>query len=252
MDLGLNGKTAIVTGGSRGVGRATALSLAEEGVNVVLNYNRSIKDANETAALIKEKNGHCVTIQADLSNPEDCKRLMDETIEYFDHVDILVNNAGIWPKNWVTDITLEEWEHTMKVNLTSVFLTCQSFVIHLKERNQRGKIANVTSQAAFNGSTTGHAHYAASKAGIVNFTVSLAREVAKDGINVNALALGIVETDMIQAALDKNRSYYENRIPIGRIAQPEEIADIITFLVSNKADYMTGATLDATGGMLMR
>ncbi|MDN4091810.1 3-oxoacyl-ACP reductase FabG [Brevibacillus agri] len=252
MDFGIKGKSAIITGASRGVGRAIALALAKEGAKVVINYNRSADSANEAADLIRQKGGECITIQADIGKKEECDRLMAEATAAFGSADILVNNAGVWPKNWVTDISLAEWNHTMDVNLTSVFLTCQSFVHHLLAEKRRGKILNVTSQAAFHGSTTGHAHYAASKAGVVAFTVSLAREVAKQGINVNALALGIVETDMIKADLELKKDYYVNRIPLGRVAKPEEIADIAAFLVSEKANYITGATMDATGGMLMR
>lgn len=252
MELNLNGKTAIVTGGSRGVGRAITLALAQEGAHVVVNYNNSQSAAEETVNQIKQTGGSAIAVQANLDNPEECRKLIEAAKESFGDVDILVNNAGIWPKNWVKDISLEEWNHTMQVNLTSVFLTCQTFVQMLSEEKRKGKILNITSQAAFHGSTTGHSHYAASKAGVVSFTVSLAREVAGQGINVNALALGIVETDMIGDALQKNKDYYVNRIPLGRVAQPNEIADIATFLVSEKANYITGATLDATGGMLMR
>ncbi|MDM5201106.1 3-oxoacyl-ACP reductase family protein [Fictibacillus enclensis] len=252
MELNLNGKTAIVTGGSRGVGRAITLALAQEGANVVVNYNNSQSAAEETVNQIKQTGGSAIAVQANLDNPDECRKLIEAAKESFGDVDILVNNAGIWPKNWVKDISLDEWNHTMQVNLTSVFLTCQTFVQMLSEENKKGKILNITSQAAFHGSTTGHSHYAASKAGVVSFTVSLAREVAGQGINVNALALGIVETDMIGDALQKNKDYYVNRIPLGRVAQPDEIADIATFLVSEKANYITGATLDATGGMLMR
>ncbi|MFP3728510.1 SDR family NAD(P)-dependent oxidoreductase [Priestia filamentosa] len=252
MDLCLKGKTAIITGSSRGVGREIALTLAKEGANIVLHYNRNAENAIEIADLINQNYSKCVAVQADLAHEEGCKKIIQKGKEAFGELHILVNNAGIWPKSWVKDMSLVEWENTMKVNLTAVFLTCQSFVNHLLEEERTGTILNLTSQAAFHGSTTGHAHYAASKAGVVSFTVSLAREVAKNGINVNALALGIVETDMMGDALQENRDYYVNRIPIGRVAQPEEIAEIAAFLVSRKARYMTGATVDATGGMLMR
>ncbi|MFD2924829.1 SDR family NAD(P)-dependent oxidoreductase [Halobacillus naozhouensis] len=170
----------------------------------------------------------------------------------FGTADFLVNNAAIWPTSYVKDMSLTEWNETLDINLRSVFLTSQTFANHCLNENKRGKILNITSQAAFNGSTTGHAHYAASKSGMIGFSISLARELAKDGINVNNLALGIVETDMIKDKLEKNQNYYLNRIPLGRVAEPREIADIASFLVSEKANYITGATLDATGGMLMR
>ncbi|MBW4829082.1 MAG: 3-oxoacyl-ACP reductase FabG [Clostridiaceae bacterium] len=252
MDLRISGKCAVVTGGSRGVGRGICLALAKEGVNVVINYNSSSKAALELKEEIEKLGGKAIAIKADLGNPEDCKRLIDEGEKAFGNVDILVNNAGIWPKNWVEDISLEEWNKTIDVNLTSVFLTSQAFVRKNIEKNKPGKILNVTSQAAFNGSTTGHAHYAASKAGVVSLTISMAREMAKHNININAIALGIVETDMTKKALEEKEDYYLNRIPVGRVATPKDIANIALFLVSEPSSYITGATIDATGGMLMR
>ncbi len=252
MDLGLNGKSAVVTGGSRGVGRGICLALAKEGVNVVINYNSSNEAALDVKKEIEKLGGKAIVVKADLGNPEDCKKLIDEGEKAFGNVDILINNAGVWPKNWVQDIPLEEWNKTIDVNLTSVFLTSQAFVKKNIEKKRPGKILNVTSQAAFNGSTTGHAHYAASKAGVVSLTVSMAREMAKYNININAIALGMVETDMTKDALNKKEDYYLNRIPIGRVATPKDIANIAIFLVSEPASYITGATIDSTGGMLMR
>lgn len=140
----------------------------------------------------------------------------------------------------------------MNVNLKAVFHLSQLFVNHCLAKDQAGSILNITSQAAFHGSTTGHAHYAASKAGLVAFSISLAREVAKQKINVNNIAVGIMDTAMIRKNIEQNPDYYVSRIPVGRVAQPHEIADIGVFMVSPKTRYMTGATLDVTGGMLMR
>lgn len=252
MDLRIQGKTAIVTGGSRGVGRAIVLALAREGANLVFTYQGNRVKAEEVADEACRLGAQAKAIQLDLSDAKAAEQLVDQAANAFGRVDILINSAGVWPKSYVKDMELAEWNETMQINLTSVFLTCQRFVNHCLEQGNPGKILNVTSQAAFHGSTTGHAHYAASKAGLVGFTISLAREHAKDQINANNLALGIVETDMIKDALTKNEEYYVNRIPLGRVAQPAEIAEIASFLVSEKANYITGATLDATGGMLMR
>ncbi|NLM04027.1 MAG: 3-oxoacyl-ACP reductase FabG [Clostridiales bacterium] len=252
MSLRFSGKTAIVTGGSRGVGKGICLALAKEGANVVINYNSSEKDALEIKKEIENMGSKAIAVKADLSDPQQCKHLIDEGERVFGNIDILINNAGTWPKNWIVDIPLEEWNKTIDINLTSVFLTSQAFARKNIEKNRPGKILNVTSQAAFHGSTTGHAHYAASKAGVVAFTVSMAREMAKHNINVNAIALGIVETDMTREALEKNIDYYISRIPLGKVATAEDIANIVTFLVSESASYITGATIDATGGMLMR
>lgn len=252
MDLKLKDKCAVVTGGSRGVGRGICIALAKEGVNVVINYSRNDKAALETKKEVEKIGSKAIIVKADIGTPEGCQLLIDEGEKAFGNVDILINNAGVWPKNWIQDIPLDEWNKTIDVNLTSVFLTSQAFLRKNLEKKRPGRILNVTSQAAFNGSTTGHAHYAASKSGVVALTVSMAREVAKYGINVNAIALGIVETDMIKAALDKNKDYYLSRIPVGRVATAEDIANIVTFLVSEPASYITGATIDASGGMLMR
>lgn len=252
MDLGIQGKTAIITGGSRGVGRQTALSLAQEGANIVLTYQGNKEKAQEVVEEVKSLGCEAVSFQVNLAEADAAVGLIHKSIEQFGEVDLLINNAGVWPTSYVKDMSLAEWNETLDINLTSVFLTCKTFAKHCLERNKPGKILNITSQAAFHGSTTGHAHYAASKAGMVGFTISLARELAKNGINVNNLALGIVETDMIRESLEKNEDYYVNRIPLGRVATAKEIADIASFLVSEKANYITGATLDATGGMLMR
>lgn len=252
MDLKLKGKCAIVTGGSRGVGRGIALALAEEGVSVVVNYNKSEKSALDIINHIVKNGGKAIAVKADLGNPDDCENLINEAERAFGGVDILVNNAGVWPKNWVQDIPLDEWKKTIDVNLTSVFLTSQAFVKYNMAQKRGGRILNITSQAAFHGSTTGHAHYAASKAGVVSLTVSMAREMAQYGITVNAVALGMVRTDMVGSAIEKNEDYYLKRIPIGRLAEPEDIAKIVLFMVSDPASYITGATIDATGGMLMR
>ncbi|AKA71890.1 SDR family NAD(P)-dependent oxidoreductase [Clostridium scatologenes] len=252
MDLKLKNKCAIVTGGSRGVGKGIALALAKEGAYVVVNYNKSEKSSKDVVDEIIKNGGRALSVKADLGNSQDCINLINEAEKEFGSVDILINNAGIWPKNWIQDITLDEWKKTIDVNLTSVFLTSQAFSKNNILRKTSGKILNITSQAAFHGSTTGHAHYAASKAGVVALTVSMARELAKYGINVNAVALGIVKTDMVSKALEKNEDYYINRIPIGRVATPDDIGKIVTFMVSDAASYITGATIDATGGMLMR
>ncbi|WP_078394355.1 SDR family NAD(P)-dependent oxidoreductase [Shouchella patagoniensis] len=252
MNLGIKGKTAIVTGGSRGVGKAISYALAEAGVDIALTYQGNKDQAEDVVKEICHFGGKAIAIQVDLANTNEANQLVDRVVQQFGKVDILVNNAGVWPKSYVKEMSLTEWEKTLNVNLTSVFLTSRDFVNHCLEREKRGKIVNITSQAAFHGSTTGHAHYAASKSGLIGFAISLAREHAKDGINVNNLALGIVETDMVKEALEKNQAYYVDRIPLGRVAKPKEIAEIACFLVSEKANYITGATLDATGGMLMR
>ena len=244
---------AIVTGGSRGLGRAISLGLAAEGARVVVNYRQ---DAPKAQALVKEIAGACGTkaaaVRADVSSETDAARLFQLAEETFSQVDVLVNNAGIWPTAYVKDMTRQQWDQTLAVNLTGPFLTCREAVRRWTAAGRKGRIVNVSSQAAFRGSTTGHADYASSKAGLVTFTVSLAREVASLGIHVNAVAAGMMATDMARDALEQNEQAYLERIPLGRIAEPGEIARVVVFLASDRASYMTGATVNVTGGMLMR
>lgn len=251
MDLQLAGRNVVVTGGAGGIGSAICTLLAEEGANVVVS-DLALERAEAVAEQCRRKGVRAHAIHTDLADPADCAALVDRTAELLGSADVLVNNAGLWPTHLVTEIPLEEWHRTIDVNLTAVFLTCQRFVALNLSQGRRAKILNITSQAAFNGSTTGHAHYAAAKAGVVTFTISLSREVASKGINVNALALGMVATSMNRDVLSADRAYYEKRIQIGRIARPEEVARFAVFLVSSAADYFTGATYDATGGMISR
>ncbi len=251
MELELKNKNAVITGGSKGVGKAAALALAREGVNLIIAYN---SDKN-IALLLEELTSLGVkayAVQADLADSQDTLNLMRQATDFFGNLDILINNAGMWPTNFVEDITLIEWQKTFDVNLTASFLTCQYFIRQALKDNRPGKILNVSSQAAINGSTTGHAHYAASKSALINFTISLAREMKGKNINVNSIVLGLVETDMISDAILKDRQYYEDRTLIGRIAAPEEIAEMIVFMVSKPASYLTGSLFDATGGMITR
>ena len=253
MDLHLKDKVAIVTGGSRGLGRAISLGLAAEGVRLAVNYRRNAEQALAVVARIRSSYGvEALAVKADVAKEADVLELFRLTEERFCQVDVLVNNAGVWPTAYVKDMTEQEWSQTLAVNLTGPFLTCREAVRRWLAEGRKGRIVNVSSQAAFRGSTTGHAHYAASKAGLVSFTVSLAREVAPHGIHVNAVAAGMMATDMARDALERNAQAYLERIPLGRIADPTEIAHVVVFLSSDRASYMTGATVDVTGGMLMR
>lgn len=252
MDLKLNGKNAIITGGSRGVGRAIALGLAAEGVNVVVTARKSSKELLEVVEEAKSMGVKAYPLGVNMNNADDVQVMMKEAEALLGDLDILINNAGIWLTGWIQDIPLSDWEETMDVNLTAPFLTSQYFAKINLARQRPGRIININSQAAFNGSTTGHAHYAASKAGMVALTISMARELSSHGITVNGIALGVVDTDMIRDKIAANPGYYESRIPIGRVAQPEDIANIVVFMASEPATYLTGTTIDATGGMLMR
>ena len=253
MDLALSGKVALVTGGSRGLGEAVCRELAAEGARVIVNYRRQREQAERVASTITEGGrGEARAMPADVARGEDVAWLFDAVEAVWGRVDILVNSAGIWPTALVKDLSEEAWDQTLAVNLKGVFLTCREAVRRWLAAGRGGRIVNVASPAAFLGATTGHADYAAAKGGVVSFTVSLAREVARHGIYVNAVAPGMMETDMAREALVANRDYYLSRIPLGRIGDPREVARMIVFLASERASYTTGATLDVSGGMLMR
>jgi 3-oxoacyl-[acyl-carrier protein] reductase len=253
MDLNLEDKTALVTGGSRGLGRAICLALAEEGARVAVNYRRNPAGANEVAEAIATSFGReTLAVAGDVSNSADVTRVFDESEARLGPLDVLVNNAGVWPTAQVIDIAEEDWDSTLAINLKGPFLTCREAVRRWVAAGRGGRIVNISSPAAFLGATTGHAHYASAKAGLVSFTVSLAREVASRGIHVNAVAPGMMRTDMAHDALETNEAHYLQRIPLGRIADPEEVADTVVFLASDRASYTTGATIDVSGGMLMR
>jgi 3-oxoacyl-[acyl-carrier protein] reductase len=253
MDLELRDKTAIVTGGARGLGRAVCLALAREGARVAVNYRSSAAEAQSLIDAIRVEHAvEAIAVQADVAKASDVAELFDRVEATWGKVDVLVNNAGIWPTAYVHEMTEAEWDESIEINLKAPFLTCREAVRRWLAADHRGRIVNVVSPAAFLGSTTGHAHYAAAKAGVASFTVSLAREVAAKGIHVNAVAPGMMQTDMAREALESGLDAYLRRIPLRRIAEPAEVADVVTFLASPRASYTTGATLDVSGGMLMR
>lgn len=251
MDLKLKGKKAIITGASRGVGHAIAIGLAKEGVDLVCAAAH-LDGVTKTAEEVEALGVKACPMAVDLSDPDAVTGFMKKAEDALGEMDILVNDAGIFLQGWCQDIPLEDWQKTFNVNLTAAFLTSQYFAKRNLELGRPGKIINVNSQAAFHGSTTGHVHYAASKAGMTAMTISMARELSPHGITVNGVALGIVETDMIKKSMEEHPGYYESRIPIGHVAKPEEVANVVVFLASEPASYMTGATVDVTGGMLMR
>jgi len=260
MDLNLKDNVALVTGGSSGLGKAISLGLAEEGAKVAVNYYRNdeknvdfVEDADKVVQQIKDNYGiEALSVGCDISIESDVMSMFDEVEKKLGPVDILVNNAALCPTCKVHEMSERMWSETVQTNLTGTFFTSKQLVKRLLESERQGKIVNIVSQAAFRGSTTGHAPYDASKGGIVSFTIALAREVAQKGINVNAVAPGMIRTEMVAKVLEANEQKYLDRIPLHRIATPKEVADVVVFLCSERAGYMTGATVDVTGGMLMR
>lgn len=254
MDLELRGKVALVTGGSRGIGAAICRAFAAEGAKVGVNYRKSREQAE---AVVNEINASASIKQAalvpgDMAKEEDIAPMFDRLEQALGPVDILVNNAAYCPSGPVESYTRSEWEYTFAVNVTGAFRACQELIKRLRARQAKGKIVNIASQAAFLGSTSGHLPYDASKGALVTMTRALAREVAREGINVNAVAPGLVLTEMVAKVWEERKEKYPARIPLNRIGEPEEIARAVVFLASRAASYMTGATVDVSGGMLMR
>jgi len=252
MNLDLKDKVALVTGASHGLGKATCLLLAAEGAKVVVNYRKSAERADEVVGEIKDKYGaEAISVFADMSKEDDIVAMFEKIDEAFGRIDILINNAAYCPTCQVADMTEKMWNYTLQVNLTGIFLCSREFAKRLLDRGRPGRIVNISSQAAFRGSTTGHAPYDASKGGLVSFTISLAREVAQNNIIVNCVAPGLMDTEIMAPALHKNRQKYIDRVPIRRIGKPEEIARVVVFLAGKGSDYMTGATVDVSGGLAM-
>ena len=259
MDLNLKGKVAIVTGANSGLGKAIAFGLAAEGVKVAVSFLEDAEkgldftdDANAVVNEIKDKFGaEAFAVACDLASEEQILSMYDQVTEAMGDVDILVNNAAYLPKGPITGYTEEEWNYTFQVNMTGVFVASRELVKRLLDANRPGKIVNISSQAAFRGSTSGHLPYDSSKGAIVSFTRALALEVSKDGINVNAVAPGMIKTEMVARLWEERKDKYLARMPINRIALPREIADVVVFLASDAASYITGATIDVSGGMMM-
>ncbi|HIH72150.1 MAG: 3-oxoacyl-ACP reductase [Thermococcales archaeon 44_46] len=237
----LKGKVALVTGASRGIGRAIAVALAKKGCNVIINYARDEENAKKTEEMCRAYGVETLTVRADVSNREEVREMVEKAIEKFGRIDILINNAGILGKTInPREISDEEWDRVLGVNLKGAFIVTQEVLKYMK----RGKIVNIASIAGKDGGTVG-AHYAASKGGLIALTFNLARHLAPN-ILVNAVAPGPVETDMIN---EEMRERPRKLSLTGEIAKPEDIAHAVIFLLEN--DHITGEVVDVNGGRLM-
>jgi 3-oxoacyl-[acyl-carrier protein] reductase len=247
--LRLKDKVAVITGGSRGIGRAMAVRFAAEGALIVLTYSHNEEAARETVALIKKEGGSAMALQGDVGNRADCQELADKTIAKFNKIDILINNAGITRDNIVARMKPEEWQQVIDTNLTGCFNCTQAFMRPFIKQKSGGTIINIASVVGVAGAA-GQANYAAAKAGIIGFTKSLARELAGRQITVNAIAPGFVATEMTAALSEKQREGILALIPLGRVADPAEIAAAACFLAS-EGRYITGQVLCVDGGLII-
>ena len=243
------GKAAIVTGASRGIGREIALQLAQEGAKVAVNYSGSKDKADEVVLQIKDAGGEAFAIQADVSNSDSVKKMVDMTIENFGSIDILVNNAGITKDNLLVRMKEDEWDDVININLKGVFL-CTKGVSRQMMRQRAGKIVNVASIVGVSGNA-GQANYVAAKAGVIGFTKTTAQELAARNINVNAVAPGFITTDMTDALNEDMKNQMLANIPLGKLGSPENVAKTVMFLLSDDAAYITGQTIHVDGGMVM-
>jgi len=245
----LHGKTAIVTGGSRGIGRAIALCLAERGARVAVNYLGNAAAAEETARHIRSIGSESVAVQADVCHPEDVRRLADETLKAFGNVDILVNNVGLTRDNLLLRMSEEDWDRVMETNLRAAFL-CTKAVLRPMIRQRWGRIINVGSAGGIVGNA-GQANYSAAKAGLIGFTRALAKEVATRNITANVIAPGFVQTEMTEHLTDDQREAIMRLVPMRRAGTSEEIGPAVAFLASEEASYITGHVLTIDGGLAM-
>jgi 3-oxoacyl-[acyl-carrier protein] reductase len=248
--LPLTGKIALVTGSSQGIGRATALRLAQSGSDIVINYRNKASAAEEVKATIEEMGRRCIAIQADVSHEEDVTRLFTVANESFGPITILVNNAGTTRDKLILQMSLTDFEYVVDTNLRSTFL-CTKAALRNMMKARWGRIVNVSSPAALLGSA-GQANYAASKAGILALTLSTAREMASRNITANAIAPGFIPTVLTSTLTEQQRNYLLENTPVGRFGEPEEIAAAINFFCSPEAAYITGQILCVDGGMSMR
>lgn len=244
-----NSKVAIVTGASRGIGKEIALTLARAGARIVINYKQNSEQAEEVATEIRELGQEALVIKADVSKAEDVELLVKTTLEHFGKIDFLINNAAVTKDNLIMRMKEEDWEQVMDTNLKSIFLLTKAISRPMLKQKE-GRIVNITSVVGLIGNA-GQSNYSAAKAGMIGFTKSIAREFASRGITVNAVAPGFIDTDMTQVLQDEVKNQMLSQIPLARFGNPKDVANVVKFLLSADAAYMTGQVLHVDGGMVM-
>ena len=245
----LKGKVAIITGGSRGIGRAIALKLASLGANIVINYRKYNESVEETLKEIKAKDVEALGFEVDSSDFNSVEKLVKDTLNHFGRIDILVNNAGITKDTLLMRMSEEDFDKVIDVNLKGTF----NFVKHITPimlKQREGRIINISSVVGIVGNA-GQLNYASSKAGVIGLTKSLAKEVGSRGLTVNAIAPGFIKTDMTEVLSDKVKEHINSQIPLKRMGEPEDVANMVAFLASQQSSYITGQVINVDGGMVV-
>jgi 3-oxoacyl-[acyl-carrier protein] reductase len=245
--MSLEGRTCLVTGASRGIGRGIAEDLGANGASVAVNYRSSEAEAHEVKAEVERRGGEAVVVQADVSDREAVESMYDEVVDEFGGVDVLVNNAGVTADKTFDEMTWEDWEHVVDVNLGGVFNCTKACFDDIRSADE-GRLINISSVVGQAGNY-GQANYATTKSGLFGFTRTLALELARDGSTANCVAPGFVRTDMLEEVPERVQERILDRIPLGRFAAVEDVVCIVTFLAGERSSYMTGQILGVNGGM---
>lgn len=245
----LDGKVALVTGASRGIGRAIAVALAKEGASVAVNYAGNSEKAGQVVSEIKDMGSEAVAIQGDVTDADSVTAMVKNVTEQFGKIDILVNNAGITRDNLLIRMKEEDWDSVINTNLKGVFL-CTKAVSRPMMKQRQGRVINISSVVGVSGNA-GQANYTAAKAGVIGLTKTSAKELAARGITVNAIAPGFIETDMTNELNEEVGEQMRKQIPLGRFGSPEDVAKTVVFLASEDSGYITGQTIQVDGGMVM-
>lgn len=245
----MKNKTVLITGASMGIGKATAVTLSKYGINVILNYCNHRKEAEEIANRINKNGLQSVAIQADVSNKIQVINMVNQACEIFGKIDALVNNAGIAQQKLFTDISEEEWDKMFAINVKGAYNCCQA-VLPSMIHNKFGKIINVSSIWGLVGASC-EVHYSASKAAIIGFTKALAKEVGPSGIQVNCVAPGVIETNMLADFSDEDLKNLSDETPLCKLGTPQDVANVIKFLISDESDFITGQVISPNGGFVI-
>lgn len=242
-------KTAIVTGASRGIGKAIALKLASKGINIVLNYRSSEEEASKVEEKVKEYGVEVIKVKADIRKMDEVQNLVNVAKDKFKVIDIMVNNAGITKDSLILRMKEEDFDSVVDVNMKGVF-NCLKCITPIMVKQKSGKIINISSVVGLIGNA-GQVNYAASKAGVIGMTKSLAKEIGSRGITVNAIAPGFIDTDMTEELSEKYKEELKKTIPLRRLGNSEDVANLVEFLSSDKANYITGQIINVDGGMVI-